>query len=364
MFTYWGVYLKEAGYSILQIGMVMASLMATKIIAPNIWGWLADRSQQRLRIVRTGAFLTLFIFAAVLFEPGFIGMMLIMVCFSFFWNAILPQQEVLTLNHLAHNPQLYSRIRVWGSIGFIITSAGLGLVFDSFSIDWLPYVLLLLMAGIWLSTQSQYETAESQHDHHSPSFLSQLFRPAVVLFFLLCFLMQVTHGPYYAFILIYLQDFGYSKFDVGALIALGVFAEVFVFLFMHRLMEYFTIKQMGVLCFVLAAIRWWVIAKYPETAVLIILAQITHAATFGVFHAICIHLVHRYFTPQCAGQGQALYSALSFGAGGALGAYLSGQVWEAMGPQSTFLAAAVVAAIAALLALWKMEDQPAPESRV
>lgn len=363
LLTYWGVYLKEAGYSISQIGAVMASLMATKVIAPNIWGWLADKTQKRLLILRLGAFLTVFVFAAVLLQPNFMGMMAVMIGFSFFWNAILPQQEVITLNHLAKHPHWYSRVRVWGSIGFILTSTGLGLFFDYYAIEWLPYIILGIMAAIWFTTQGIYEADIVERDELGPSFLSQLFKPAVIVFFLLCFLMQVTHGPYYAFFLIYLSDYGYSKFDVGALISLGVLAEVFIFLVMHRLMERFSVKQLGVICFVLASLRWWLIAVYPDSALFLVLAQLTHAATFGIFHAICIHLVHYYFTPQCAGQGQALYSALSFGAGGALGAFFAGQVWEAFDPQATFLAASVVGLIAVVLALWKMSDHATETKR-
>ena len=358
LLTYWGVYLKEIGFSIAEIGTVMASLMATKIIAPNIWGWVADKTQQRLKIVRMGALLTIILFAGVLIKPGFIGMMAVIIGFSFFWNAILPQQEVVTLNHLQGNQKLYSRIRLWGSIGFIVTSSGLGLLFDQVSIHWLPYILLAIMIGIWLSSQFLSEQPVEYHEEHGNSFLKQLFRPPVLVFFLLCFLLQITHGPYYAFFLIYLEDYGYSKFDVGLLISLGVFAEIVIFLVMHRLMERFSIKQLGILCFGLAAIRWWITAMFPDNVMLIILAQLTHAATFGIFHAISIHLVHQYFSPQCAGQGQALYSALSFGAGGAMGAFLSGQVWAAWGPQNTFLGAAIIGFIAVVLALWKMESGP------
>lgn len=356
LFTYWGVYLQEAGYSITQIGGVMASLMATKVVAPNIWGWLADKTQKRLAIVRLGAFLTVVIFAAVLLQPDFPGLLMIVISFSFFWNAILPQQEVLTLNHLKKHPHWYSRIRVWGSIGFVLTSAGLGFFFDRFPIDWLPYILLLIMVCIWLSTQGLYELPATSYESGGPGFLTQLFRSHVVVFFTVCFLMQVTHGPYYAFFLIYLEDYGYSKFDVGLLIGLGVLAEVVIFLTMHRLMERFTIRYMAGVCFVLAALRWWLIAAFPDLAWVITLAQLAHAATFGVFHAICIHLVHHYFSPQCAGQAQALYSALSFGAGGAIGAFFAGLIWDSLGPQNTFLVAAFLAAGTALLAFWKMED--------
>ncbi|NNF97645.1 MAG: MFS transporter, partial [Halobacteria archaeon] len=42
LLPYWGLYLKSQGYDITAIGDLMAIIMATKIISPNIWGWIAD----------------------------------------------------------------------------------------------------------------------------------------------------------------------------------------------------------------------------------------------------------------------------------------------------------------------------------
>lgn len=357
LYTYWSLYLQDAGYSMAEIGTLMSSLLLTKIIAPNIWGWLGDRTQKRLFIVRLGAFLTLAIFACVLLRPTFLPMLLIILGFSFFWNAILPQYEVVTLDHLDGNMRRYTRIRLWGSIGFIVTSAGLGWFFDRYAVSLLPYLLLGLMAFIWITAQSLYEKPIEHHSEHQVgSFLQQLFRLPVLVFFGLAFLMQLTHGPYHGFFVLYLTEFGYSKFQGGLLIGLAVFSEVLAFIWVYRLFDRFSIKTLGVVCFLLAAVRWWVTAVYPDYPALMVLVQCTHAATFGVFHAVAINLIQRYFSKRTQGQGQALYGAMSFGAGGALGMYFSGQVWDTFGPQSTFLTASVVAGVGAVIALWKLGE--------
>jgi PPP family 3-phenylpropionic acid transporter len=80
-----------------------------------------------------------------------------------------------------------------------------------------------------------------------------------------------------------------------------------------------------------------------------------HAATFGTFHASAIHLVHHYFRGRLQGRGQALYSSVSFGAGGAMGSLASGYAWESLGPFHTFVIATVFAVIGAWVA-WQFID--------
>jgi PPP family 3-phenylpropionic acid transporter len=79
-------------------------------------------------------------------------------------------------------------------------------------------------------------------------------------------------------------------------------------------------------------------------------AQTLHAASFGLYHAVSIFLVHRLFTGTHQGRGQALYSSLSFGAGGATGSLLSGYLWKGIGPEAMFLLAAATSFTALVVA--------------
>ncbi len=123
---YWALYLKSLAFSSSEIGVLTALVMGTKIIAPNVWGWLADRYGRRIRIIRWGAFLSLLAFSGVYLRQDFWWLALVVVSYSFFWNAVLAQFDVVTLSHLAGRYARYSQIRVWGSVGFIVAVLGVG----------------------------------------------------------------------------------------------------------------------------------------------------------------------------------------------------------------------------------------------
>jgi PPP family 3-phenylpropionic acid transporter len=188
-----------------------------------------------------------------------------------------------------------------------------------------------------------------------------LVRSEILAFFAACFLMAAAHGGYYTFYSIYLVEHGYSKSDVGWLWALGVIFEIGVFLQLPRLMRRFTIRQILVFSFVCAVVRFIVIGWAVDSVALIALAQVLHAATFGSYHAAAVAAVHHYFRGRHQAQGQALYTSLSFGAGGALGAVASGYTWEALGPAMTFSIASAAALVGLILIVWRV--RPIPESQ-
>ncbi len=359
MVPFWSLYLHHLGFSLVEIGTLTAIQMSTRLVAPNLWGWIGDRSNKRMFIIRLGTVLTLVSFAGVFLQPGFWGIALVMAGFNFFWNAILPQFEVITLQHLRHDAQHYSRIRLWGSIGFIVAVVGLGWYFERHSVANLPALIALFMGLIIAAALmvSQPEGGRSGGGSFS-AFLRQVRHGSVFGFFLLCFLMQVSHGPYYTFYSIFLQDAGYSKLEIGGLWAVGVVAEIGVFLVMHQIMGGFSVRALAILCLLLGALRWWMIGAFPDNSAVILLAQLGHAATFGVFHALAIHLIHRFFTAEASGQGQAFYSAFCYGVGNAVGAYLSGQIVDAWGGAMAYYGASGLLLVAAVLAYFLFSRVP------
>ena len=352
---YWGLFLRERGFDAVAIGELMAILMATKIVAPNVWGWLGDHLGHRMRIVRLASLVSLLVFVGMFWAQGFWAIALVMTLYSFFWNASLPQFEVVTFSYLKERAARYARIRVWGSIGFIATVMLLGGL-----VEWrgpevvLPAVLFIFLA-IWFSSMLVRDPDPEPHPPDQQSLRSILRRPAIIGFFLAVFLMQASHGPYYAFYSIFMKDQGYSETLIGQLWALGVLAEVGLFVVMHHLLDRFGARRVLVASLVLAALRWWLIGNYVDSLALLLVAQLLHAATFGTFHAAGIHLVHHYFRGRHKGRGQALYSSVSFGAGGAVGSLASGYAWQGMGPALTYGVAALVALLGAFVA-WRWID--------
>ena len=352
LIPYWGLYLRGLGFGAAEIGQLMAVIMATKIVAPNVWGWIADHTGRRMAIVRGACLFAALTFAGVFLGSGYAWLALVMSVFSFFWNAALPQFEATTLNHLGADTHRYSSIRLWGSIGFIVAVMLLGAWFDRAGTASLPAVMLALLGGIWIASLSVPERAAAHQPLHDGPLRAVLARPEVLSLLAVCFLIQASHGPYYTFYSLYLVANGYSETAVGLLWALGVIAEIGVFLRMHRWLPRFGARRLLLAATLLTAVRWIMTALLVAHPWAMVLAQGLHAASFGVYHAVAIHLIHRLFRGRHQGRGQALYSSLSFGAGGALGSLAAGYLWDGPGAIGMYLTAAATAALAGLIA-WR-----------
>lgn len=349
---FWSLFLKDSGFDGLQIGWVLAIMSLTKVGAPNLWGWLADLTGKHTLIVQVAIAVCAVCFAGVWGHPGFALMLVVMTFYSFFWNAVLPQFEVITLHSLGAKTERYSQIRVWGSISFVVLVVGLGFVFDHISVQYLPAFVVAQLVALWLAALA----APHPHIAHARAerkpFLHYLRSPVVIAFMLSAILVQVAHGAYYSFFSLFMESRHYSRSMIGGLWAVGVVAEIVTFMYMHRIVARWNARRLMLFSVLISVVRWWVIAALPDQLVSLIVVQIGHAATFAIIHTVSIRFVHQRFPAAVASQGQALYSAVSFGVGGALGNLASGWLW-----QGGYLAGpfwmATLASILALVIVWQ-----------
>ena len=350
---YWNLYLKDSGFNPAQIGELSALLAGTKIIAPNLWGWIADHTGKSLRIIRIASLFAALIFSGFLYVRGYLGFAWVTLGFSFFWNAALPQFEAVTLFHLKTESFRYSRIRLWGSVGFIVTVLGIGRILDSQDISILPFINLALLLAIWLASLMTPEVRVPVHEKTADGIIGIIKKPEVLAFFAVYMLMQFAHAAYYVFYSIYLNQHHYTASLTGLLWALGVVAEIVLFIFMARLLKRFSLRVILLSSVWLSIVRWLLIAWGANYLGVLVFAQLLHAATFGATHAAAIHLVHNFFGHQHQGKGQALYSSFSFGLGGMAGSLFSGYYWDFMGAQFIYSMAAFFCVVAFVIAyIW------------
>ena len=353
MTPYWGLYLKSLAFNALQIGVLMSLLQVMRIFAPNIWGHIADRTGKRTTIVQIAAVGSVLAFVGVFFGSSFWWLFVVMAALGFFWSASLPLVEAMTLSHLGNRIEGYGRIRLWGSIGFIVMVVGLGYALDYLSITWLPWAVLLVMLGIAAFARVIPESIILSYHTDHISVWEIVRKPEVASLLIACLLMAVTHGPYYIFYSIYLVDHGYDKSTVGWLWALGVLCEIGIFLIIPRIFARVTLRRLILISFALAVVRFLVIAWGVESAWLMWGAQVLHAFTFGTYHAAAMGLIHQHFQGRHQARGQALYTSISYGIGGALGGLASGWSWDSMGSTWTFTLAALSAGLAwAVYSIW------------
>ncbi len=347
---YWSLYLQGRGMDVAAISVLMSLWYATRIVAPSTWTSLAARSPQPIRWLHLGCWLTLASFTAFLLPLGFAGLFVAMCLFCFAYNAVMPQFESITMSHLGSRSDRYGRIRVWGSIGFIVVVALYGVLIDRFGVLSLPWLMLPLLVALLLSSyRNQYARSPVEAPHlPQDGFRARLRQPKVIAFFAAAFLAQVSFGPYYTFFSIYLSEHGYSASGLGAFWTVGVLAEIGVFFMASRIFQRWEAGAVLTFALVTAAVRWWVTGLFPDSATLMVLAQLTHAINFGAFFAAVMQLLVRFFPGRLNGHGQGLFYGLASGVGGVTGALLAGQLWR-HGGEISFLVSGGVALVAAAI---------------
>jgi len=350
---FFSIYLKEVGLSPVEIGTVMALPAVARMTAPHLWGWLADAGGGLVRVVRATTLAGLVAWLGMFAGTAFAWICAVAFALSFFLSAAVPLVDSTTLVRLGERTGDYGRIRLWGSIGYMVAVVLVGYLLDLFPVSALLWIVLALIAGTLALAMSIPETEAPPHEEAAP-ITHVLGNPAVIALIAGSALMVAAHGPYYSFYSIHVVAHGYSKALTGWLWALGVLCEIGIFYWLPRLYGAFTLRQILIASFAIAVARFLLIGWAADSLALLLFAQTLHAATFGSFHAAAIGIVHRLFRGRHRARGQAIYGSLTYGVGGTLGSLASGYGWERLGAGPTFSLAAAAAALGMVIVLWKL----------
>ena len=348
---YFGLYLQSLSFSAWEIGLLMSQMQLMRLFGPYLWGVLADRSGQRLWIVRLTSLAALLVFSAIFFLSSFAALMIAIAVLAFFWTAALPLVEALTFDHLREDSARYSRIRLWGSVGFIVAVMLAGVLLDHLPLISMIWFSVAILITIVFSSLLVPE-APVAHSVEEPAPLGEILRqPRVRALLAASFAMAAAHGALNIFYTIFLSDHGYSKATVGSLFSLGVVAEIAVFFVMSRVMRRFSLRTILIVSFSTSVLRFVMIGWGVDLIGVLVLTQLMHGLTFGAFHAAAISAINRWFPGRTRSRGQALYSSLSFGGGGLFGGVISGWTWDHLGGQLTFALGSLYALIGLVLVL-------------
>ena len=350
---YLGIFLDGKHFSSREIGEILAIVTTTKIIGPSLWAMFADKTGKQLSIIRLGALLSLLSFMALAWLNSYWLVTLFLSLFTLFSAAILPQIEVMTQNSIRRSAKIYARIRLWGSIGFIVLAVFSGEIIAQFSQQAFVYIGALVLLCLYLITLSiKQPKIKSSAIVKQSSLFSKLFCWRFSLFFFSGVFLQISFAPYYGFFALYLRDLGYPAYAAGLFISLGVVAEIFIFINAGKIFTLFTLKSVLAFSLLVTALRWFLVAEFADNAYLLAFSQLLHAASFGLFHSASILFLQQHFDANQQSRAQAIYIGGVYGLGGAIGAYAAGIYWlNGQGAEHTFILAAFIALVGSLLVL-------------
>ena len=343
--AYFPPYLAERGLDAAQIAGVLALPPLARIVAPAVWGWIADRTHAQRAIVVFSCATGAVCFALLPAMQGLSGIAWLIAISAVFSAAALPLVEAITLGALAGQSGRYGPIRLWGSIGFIAVVLAGGVWLDTGLADVFPFAVVACAA----TSAAIGWTLPRPRAHPPTERLRAPMNTTAVALVASGFFVSVSHGTLYAFFTLHLQHLGYSGTLIGFLWTLGVLAEIVVFFYLPALFRRHALSTILMASAALGVIRFQMIGWAADWLVLLLVAQVLHAATFGSYHAAAVAAVHRLFAPHAQARGQTLFSSLGYGAGAAAGTLAAGWAWQ-FGPGAAFTVSSIAAGAGLLFA--------------
>jgi len=350
---YLPLWLQELGYGLWAIGLLTALQSATRMFAPYLWAWLGDRSGEPVRWLRLCAVAALLISLALWWQPA--PWWLPVVLFLLFTHAggMMPLSETVLAHAVTQggvfDARRYGRVRLWGSLGFLVTVLAAGAWFEGHGLSsfpaWSNLTLVLVLAAVW-AIPPWHDTPHATGAGPDARVWPVLRQPVVAWFFASAFLHVLAHVFVYFFFSLYLDRLGYSKGTIGALWAFAVVLEIGWFFAQGRWLPRWRLGSWLVLASVLMTLRMGATAWGGASLVVLLAAQAVHAITFAAHHTVCVALVNRHFGGRLRARGQALYSVIAYGCAGVLAGALGGWVSSRFGLDAVFVVGMAAAALA------------------
>lgn len=361
---YASLYFADKGMAAAQIAVLMSLMQVMRIFGPNLWGWVADRHQQRVTVLRITAFAAVATFTGIVFGKTFMQFFLVMAAVNLFTSAQGPLSEALMLSEMRGDLTHYGRLRLWGSVGFILTVTLAGPLLDWGGIRLMPWIALALLLLVLVSSLRMSETRHGDTHGEAPSVLALLKRREVIAFFTSTFLMIAAHASLYVFYSLYLSRLGYNNTVIGLMWSLGVVVEIVFFFYQAPIFKRFGVQKLMIASLLIAVVRFLMIGFGAQSLLVLLVAQVLHAATFGVHHSASVVTLQRWFSGPLQASGQALFTSISYGLGGTLGGLILGGLWDTFGSQTVYLMAAMFSLAGAGAAALSYRWQPHhPEER-
>ncbi len=345
-------YLQSIGFGSTLIGAALAAGSVSRVFLPPLWGLLADRVGRARWILAGGSLLGGACLALVGGTTSPVVVLGLLFLGGFFLVPLVPLAETLTMAALGDRRERYGRVRLWGSVGFVVTAWGFGGLVPRVGLAPVPLLAgcCLALAGL-VALAAPCPGREAVTDRGAAPgervpFPWRRFGPLL----LAAALGQASHGAYYAFFTLQLEGRGVSPAVAGFLWALGVLAEVALMAVSPRLLRRLGAVTAFRLALAAGVARWLLYAVEPPLGA-IVAGQLLHALTFGLLHLSSIQLVDRWSPAGRKATGQGLLSAIAYGLGIGGGLFLAGLGRDPLGDRGLYLAAAGLGLLALAVAL-------------
>lgn len=344
------LWLASLGFDGWQVGVAGGMQPALRWASAVCVAAIADRRRSRHALLIGCAFVGGLCFLPLLRVSGFPPVLVVLAAIALLQGPLIPLLDAVALDTLARAGGDYGRLRMAGSVAFVVGAFGSAPLLDVFSPALIP---ILLLAPQLLLVPAMTRLPREQHGHAADARPPwALLTPPLRAFLATAFLLQISCGAWGGFFAIHTASLGLSDAVPGLAWGLAVTLEIVLFGWGRRLVGRFEPADLVILVLVATVVRWALTAMVTNEA-LVVAVQLGHAVTFSVFHLATMTLLARLVPAVNSTSGQGLYGLVAFGGGSSAGFLLAGALVDRLGTRRLFVVEAAIAALA-LLPAWRL----------
>ncbi|MDX8377406.1 MAG: MFS transporter [Mariprofundales bacterium] len=344
--AYFPLYLANYGFSATIIGLLISCLSLARMFVPIIGTHLLDNTHDHRRHIMISSLIAACFFALMpwLLPTGnLFYLFTLLLIFASAWALSLPLVDHVAVMLTEHGRANYGRLRLWGSIGFIISTLGGGLLFTD---DYMPTLPIYIVIFILLAAITPLKFPSINISHDNIKHLSKWQAPhALKSLLAINVLVQLSHGAMYGFFSLYMANLGFSAAAIGACWAVAVISEIVIMARYSLCIQNAAPASMLAICIIASSVRWLGIS-FSESWWALAAWSLLHAATFAAFHINCVMWVRRLAPAHKQVSAQGWYTASGFGFGAAAGIIISGFIIDMSNFQTAFLFCSIIALLA------------------
>jgi PPP family 3-phenylpropionic acid transporter len=348
---YLPLHLKALGLSGADIGLLLGLGPLAAMLFPPVWGYLADKTRRAGELLSAATCGSALAWAPLLFATQRISIAPWLALQALFSSPVAMLADSLTLERVRGAGGLYSRVRLWGSVGFIATALGFGLLYDGERAS-PPKVIVAALGMGALSFLASLKVRGPAAARPSPRILevASLLRDGRVRRLLAATTLHwIAFSPYNILFTVHLKDLGLGPTVAGMGLATGVLAEVAVMGAYRNLAARVSAPRILLVSFAASSVRWLLLGL-SSSAVPMVLLQVAHGLSFGAFMVTSVAYLATLVPARLRATGQALYVCTTYGLGGLIGNVVTGHLYDLWPARAIFFAAAAVELLPALLA--------------
>jgi PPP family 3-phenylpropionic acid transporter len=310
------VALEGFGYNKIEIGTIYAVAPFMRFLLPFVFKYYIKLTH---KVYIYALFSTLI--SAVLFVftvDNFIAYLFASLLLGASMGITLPFVETISLQQLSKT--IYGKIRMWGSVGFIVVALSLKALVPLPMTTLYILILTTILTLIFGYLALQYDKEEKHQKQEDESSFSLKKYWA---FWASLFLMQMAFGGFYTFFSLYETHHGFADY-FPYLWTFAVVCEIIMLYFQAPLLQrnLLTLLKFATL---ITVIRWLLLYLYPDSLEITFFSQSFHAISFALYHTASITYVFSLYTQKRL--AQQFFLGISFGLGGSIGSFVAGYIY-------------------------------------